>query len=151
MTVEQAGAEGGEEPGDFGGGPAFAEEVEDGEGVDDVADGAGFDQQDALGRGWEIDARHRGCFTRDIARKRLWGRKVCRARACGFANWMLRIEKSLIREAASGRNYFGNLSFTAATFLSKSSGLGGFSGKSLSVMSLSVASSFLLLPVATAS
>jgi hypothetical protein len=51
VVGEQAGTAGGHEPGDVGGGVGGAEEVEDGECVDDVADGGGLDEQDALGGG----------------------------------------------------------------------------------------------------
>ena len=51
MAFEQSRAIGGDEPTDFGVGIFFAEEVEDGEGVGDVAQRAGFDEKDAGGLG----------------------------------------------------------------------------------------------------
>jgi hypothetical protein len=47
VAVDEAGAVRGDEPGDVGLREAAAEQVEDGERVDDVAQGAGLDDQDA--------------------------------------------------------------------------------------------------------
>ncbi len=59
MAVEDAGAGGGDEPGDAGVGPVVAQEIENGERVNHVADGAGFDEEDAARRGLDLEVHDR--------------------------------------------------------------------------------------------